>query len=173
MGLLHCGYWVDSRYDCWRPHPLANWVTIVSTALCHVSVISKGPACQYTFDGIVQESAAQRVVSIIYAQLTVKMVPCLPNYLWLWKIKLQDPHGAELSSPHFGESWAVWGFPEHRASLLLVLLTARGWRPSGACVQPSSPSSGGCSPAASATLKPSQKSTCQYCASYWFHVTHF
>ena len=61
MGLLHCGYWVDSGYDCWRPHPLANWVTIVSTALCHVSVISKGPACQYTFDGIVQESAAQRV----------------------------------------------------------------------------------------------------------------
>ena len=54
-------YWVDSGYDCWRPHPLANWVTIVSTALCHVSVISKGPACQYTFDGIVQESAAQRV----------------------------------------------------------------------------------------------------------------
>ena len=54
-------YWVASGYDCWRPHPLANWVTIVSTALCDVSVISKGPACQYTFDGIVQESAAQRV----------------------------------------------------------------------------------------------------------------
>ena len=169
-------YWVDSGYDCWRPHPLANWVTIVSTALCDVSVISKGPACQYTFDGIVQESAAQRVYllsmhSSRWRWWCVYQIICGCEKLNC-KIRLA-PRSAVLHILGKVEQFEVSLNTEHPASSILLLITARGWRPSGACVRPSSPSSGGCSPAASATLKPSQKSTCQYCACYWFHVSHF